>query len=166
VRQVGECALEGDVVAAAVEPLIVAPDSALALTRDEGNHVDVYAGWRAPLCASGPGAGGAPTATALLSDLVCTGAAPRRASTALVGTDDARTSHWAVEIAGASSALHRAVPRCGLVHTDERAETAWTIVESRTPREVADIVRALDGARPIVARLDADALVVASRSVS
>jgi homoserine dehydrogenase len=168
VRQVGECSVLGGVVSASVEPLIVARDSALGLTRDEGNHVDVYAGWRAPLCASGPGAGGKPTATALLSDLVCTGAAPRRASSAAVGTDESRRAHWAIEVLAEPATLHRAVPRCALVQTDATGSAAWTLAESRTPLEIASIVQALEsaGASPIVARIDDEALTIASRAVA
>ncbi|MEO7458215.1 MAG: homoserine dehydrogenase [Gemmatimonadaceae bacterium] len=168
VRQVGECRLDDGIVSAAVEPLIVAADSSLGRTRDEGNHVDVFAGWRAPLCASGPGAGGAPTATALLSDLVCTSNAPRRSGHATLGTDDARRSDWAIEVIGASSALHRAVPSCGLVRTDDLAETAWTIAAARTPAEIVRIVNELEllGANPIVARLDDQGLVVSGEVLS
>ena len=77
----GRDAADKIALVACVEPLLVAPDSALARTRDEGNHVDVFAGWRAPLSASGPGAGGLPAATAaeissILRALDLAGASP------------------------------------------------------------------------------------------
>jgi homoserine dehydrogenase len=156
VRHVAECAIVDGEAVAAVEPLFVAPESALARTRDEGNHVDVFAGWRAPLCASGPGAGGVPTATALLSDLVSTSAAPRRAAGAPVAAEDSRQFNWAVEVRAAPAALHRLVPHCGLVRTNDTASASWTIVRSATPAQVASLLTALEcaGASPIAARCD------------
>ena len=156
VRQVAECALVSDCVVASVEPLLVAPESALARTHHEGNHVDVFAGWRAPLSASGPGAGGLPTATALLSDLVSTSGVPRRGVGVCVSTDGVRASRWAIEVRAEPSALHRTVPQCGLVHTDDTASTSWTIIESATPLQIDALVAALHsaGASPIAARID------------
>lgn len=156
VRHVAECALVDGGVVASVEPVLVTSASSLGRTRDEGNHVDVFAGWRAPLCASGPGAGGLPTATALLSDLVCTSVAPRRQARARIAATDPRTFHWAVEVCAAPAALHRCVPRCGLVHTDSDATVCWTVIENATAGDVAEITACLEqfGASPIVARLD------------
>jgi homoserine dehydrogenase len=156
VRHVAECSLVGGEVVAAVEPLFVSPESALARTRDEGNHVDVFAGWRAPLCASGPGAGGLPTATALLSDLVCTSTAPRRSSGVRVAAADTREQTWAVEVRAEPAVLHRAVPNCALVHTNETASESWTIVRGTTPAGIASLLAELEavGASPIVARFD------------
>jgi hypothetical protein len=141
---------------AAVEPLFVAPESALAQTRDEGNHVDVFAGWRAPLCASGPGAGGLPTATALLSDLVSTSAAPRRSAGARVAAEDPRELTWAVEVRAEPAVLHRNVAHCGLVRTDDTASTSWTIVKATTPAQITSLLTTLTaaGASPIAARFD------------
>ncbi|MFL5608600.1 MAG: homoserine dehydrogenase [Gemmatimonadaceae bacterium] len=156
VRQVAECAVVDGAVVASVEPLLLEPTSALARTRDEQNRVEVHTGWSAPLCASGPGAGGVPTATALLSDLVATGAAPRRHGNASVGGPDPRRFAWAIEARGPSQLLHQLVPDCGLVHTDATATRAWTIVSSATAAEIGRVVDALAaaGADPIAARLD------------
>ncbi|MDB4916800.1 MAG: metX hom [Gemmatimonadetes bacterium] len=152
VRQVAECTIVNGYVIASVEPLLVEAQSALGRTADEGNHVEVFVGWRAPLCASGPGAGGLPTATALLSDLISANAAPRRTRSHHVALADTRRFQWAVEIRGNASALHRAVPNCGLVHTTTDAGTSWTIVEAATPDDVSLIAGRLIGASPIVAR--------------
>ena len=154
VRQVAECARVVDGVVAAVEPLLVPSDSSLARTRDEGNHVDVFVGWRAPLSASGPGAGGLPTAIALLSDLIATSEAPRRAGGARVARHDPRSFRWAIEVCGKPELLHRAVPNCGLVHTDANASISWSLIESATAVDVALVVAGLErqGAFPIVAR--------------
>lgn len=156
VRHVAECALGSDGVVASVEPVLVAPASSLGRTRDEGNHVDVFAGWRAPLCASGPGAGGLPTATALLSDLVCTGTAPRRHGGTSIAAHDRREFHWALEVRAEPATLYRCVPKCGFVRTDADATLSWTIVENATPGDISIILHALEalGASPVAARLD------------
>lgn len=156
VRQVAECTVVEGAVVAAVEPLLLEATSALARTQDEQNRVEVHSGWSAPLCASGPGAGGVPTATALLSDLVATGRTPRRRGGVHVGARDPRRLAWALEARGTSQLLHRLVTDCGLVHTDATASRAWTIVTGATALEIAQVVNALvdAGADPIAARLD------------
>ena len=156
VRHVAECVLVDGEVVASVEPLLVPTDSALARTRDEGNLAEVYTGWRAPLCASGPGAGGLPTATALLSDLVSTSATPRRRAGVPVATRDTRSFRWAIEIQGEPAILHRAVSNCALVCTNDTACLSWTTIAGATPSEVAELLSALSitGASPIAARFD------------
>jgi homoserine dehydrogenase len=156
VRQVAECAVVDGAVIATVEPVLLEPSSALARTHDEQNRVEVHSGWSAPLCASGPGAGGVPTATALLSDLVATSRNPRRRSGARVGSQDPRRSDWAVEVRGAPQLLYRLVAGCGFVHTDATASGTWTIVRSATADEIARLLRTLADADadPIAARLD------------
>ena len=155
VRQVAECALAGSSLVASVEPVIVAPASALGRVRDEQNHVEVDTGWSAPLTASGPGAGGAPTATALLADFVCTARQPARHGVASCGPD-VRTSDWAIEVAGAPRLLHRTVPKCGLVYTDHAATHAWTVARDLSSAHVDRILGELRvlGADAIAVRLD------------
>lgn len=156
VRQVAECALVSGSVTASVELVIVPRESALGLVRDEQNLVEVDTGWSAPLRATGPGAGGAPTATALLADFVCTSRnADRRGGERLVGPD-ARTWNWAIEVAGAPRLLHRAVRDCGLVHTDVHASSAWTVARGLTYEQVEVLLAILsvDGGDAIAARLD------------
>jgi homoserine dehydrogenase len=71
VRFIAECTrLPEHRVTAAVEPVIVPSESAFGRTILEENRVEVDLGWRSPLSVSGPGAGGPPTAAALLSDLL------------------------------------------------------------------------------------------------
>jgi len=155
-RQVAECALADSSVVASVEPVIVSAASALGRVRDEQNHVEVHTGWNAPLTASGPGAGGAPTATALLSDFVCTARQPERRGDACCGGVDQRTSDWAIEVIASPRVLHRAVPKCGLVYTDQRATHAWTVAHSLTSAEIDGILDALrvQGVDAIAARID------------
>lgn len=156
VRQVAECVLLDGAVVATVEPLLVSPECAFARVRDEQNHVEVHSGWSAPLCASGPGAGGVPTATALWSDFLCTRRAPHRRGDTHGGPSDSRRADWALEVVGAPGLLHRSVPNGGLVYTDDRASSAWTLVQGATRAEIDAIVAALDaaGVSPIAARLD------------
>jgi homoserine dehydrogenase len=157
VRHVAECAVVDGAVVAAVEPLLVDAGSSLGRTVDEGNHVDVFVGWRSPLCASGPGAGGVPTATALLSDLVATNHATSTAESLRATATDGRAFRWAIGIHGAPALLHRAVPSCGLVHTTFDAHESWTIVESATSADISEIVQRLGEASPIAARFAEDA---------
>lgn len=159
VRQIAECACVDGAVVASVEPVLVDRDSAFARTRDEQNRVEVHSGWSAPLCASGPGAGGVPTATALLSDLVARGPRARRGARIGSATCDARRSSWAIEAHGAPAILHRVMPGTGFVHTDAAASAVWSIVESATAAEIDEIVRALTdaGTDPIAIRFDGDA---------
>jgi Homoserine dehydrogenase len=156
VRQIAECALVDGAVVASVAPLLVDRAGALAATSREQNRVEVHTGWSAPLCASGPGAGGVPTATALLSDLLCTSGQARRITSACAAGVDHRTARWALEIRGAPALLHRLVPASGFVHTDATASCAWTIVEAATPAEVNRVLGLLEdhGADPIAARFD------------
>jgi len=71
VRLLADCEQldNGSTVVASVEPVIVRPASGFARTVFEENRIEIDAGWNAPIAVSGPGAGGVPTATALLSDL-------------------------------------------------------------------------------------------------
>jgi homoserine dehydrogenase len=154
VRQVAECALVHGAVVAAVEPLLVERGGALAGTSREQNRVEVHTGWSAPLCASGPGAGGVPTATALLSDILARPGQTRRLASTRVASVDDRRSSWALEIRGAPALLHRFVPTSGFVHTDVTASCAWTIVEAATPAEIDRLRGFLAGHDPIAIRFD------------
>ena len=157
-RQLAECRCEGEAVFASVEPVFVHRQSAFARTRDEENRVEVHTGWRAPLCASGPGAGGVPTATAILSDLLATNRPRARFARKTSGLSDSRRSSWAVEVRGAPALLHRFAPGSGCVHTDARATRAWSVVVGATSAEVDALLLELEahGAEPIAARLGLD----------
>ena len=98
VRLIGECAVVGDrSIAIYVEPVVVAESSAFARTEFEDNRFEVDLGWSAPLSVSGPGAGGLPTATAILGDLL-SAVSPRAEHEASreqhVCTDDPREHRW------------------------------------------------------------------------
>ena len=112
IRLVAECiVLPGNLVTASVEPTLVSRHGSFGRTVLEENRVEVDVGWPAPLSVSGPGAGGAPTATALLSDLL-NSVSPkndrgpvRRAFTPL---EDPREHHWLI-VATCRAAILRAV---------------------------------------------------------
>lgn len=72
VRLVATCERNGGgAVYASVKPELVARDSAFGRTLDEQNAIIVDFGWNQPITLSGPGAGGVPTAAALLGDILC-----------------------------------------------------------------------------------------------
>jgi len=99
-RFIAECTrLDDNRVIASVEPALVAQSSAFARTAGEENRVEVDLGWTSPLAVSGPGAGGAPTAAALLSDLVCRSAPPNdrgNGATKFSPTIDEREHRWLI----------------------------------------------------------------------
>jgi homoserine dehydrogenase len=73
VRLLGEAELVGKrEISSTVEQVVFSEHHAFAQTELEDNRIEVDLGWSAPLTVSGPGAGGAPTATALLGDILNT----------------------------------------------------------------------------------------------
>lgn len=69
-RLIGECRSGPSGITALVRPEVVPAGSALGQTVDAQNRLEIDLGWGTPVSLSGPGAGGAPTAAALWSDLV------------------------------------------------------------------------------------------------
>jgi homoserine dehydrogenase len=85
VRLVAEAVRVNGRVRAMVRPVIVAPTSEWGRVRDQENLVVVKTKWNGTIRLAGPGAGGPPTASAVLSDIVRialagvgTGTTPRR----------------------------------------------------------------------------------------
>lgn len=70
VRSIAEVEHRDDLIHASVAPLIVADDSEWAMTRYEENLVTVETSWNGTIRIGGPGAGGYPTASAVLADLI------------------------------------------------------------------------------------------------
>jgi homoserine dehydrogenase len=99
-RLLAECTqLPGHRVATTVEPVIVAPESVFGRTILEENRVEVDLGWSSPLSVSGPGAGGRPTAAALLSDLLRVSPPPNDRGAGLAqfaSVPDPREHRWLV----------------------------------------------------------------------
>ena len=98
VRVISEClAVDRRGITATVEPVVVPPHSSFGRTEFEDNRVEVDLGWSAPLTVSGPGAGGPPTATALLGDLLHSSlppAQPRPHGAPFVSVNDPREHEW------------------------------------------------------------------------
>ncbi|HEU0299348.1 MAG TPA: homoserine dehydrogenase [Longimicrobium sp.] len=149
-------------VAASVEPVLVASASGLARTRDEENLVVVDSRWNGRVALGGPGAGGGPTASALLGDMVRAAKRQRAPAVPTVpAVPDRRPHVWAVGVdrgGGAQEALGRTLERAGI--SSERM--AWTdgVVAARTelipwPR-ISLAVRALEaqGLAPAVLRVE------------
>jgi homoserine dehydrogenase len=118
VRLIAECAqLPRCRVAAAVEPVIVASQSAFGRTIFEDNRVEVDLGWPSPLSVSGPGAGGRPTAAALLSDLLRISPPPNErgtGATQFVSATDPREHRWLVAARTDSRSLTTTLAEAGV----------------------------------------------------
>ncbi|HMA19560.1 MAG TPA: homoserine dehydrogenase [Gemmatimonadaceae bacterium] len=134
VRLVGECEAVGKSgVAAWVEPVVFDENHAFARTELEDNRIEVDLGWTSPLTVSGPGAGGVPTATALLGDLL--NFAPRandksRFPATFECVEDLKVHRWLVANAG-----------------------GWTVFTA-TRREVREKFSTTEGGSIAIARLE------------
>ena len=162
VRLIAECIrLPGNRVSAAVEPVIVPSQSTFGRTTFEENRVEVDLGWRSPLSVSGPGAGGAPTAAALLSDLLRGSPPPNErgaGATQFLSVVDPREHRWLVTAQLDSESLERTATAVGL-RTDRHASDgahASVITAPASWKAVQRLVGALDllNARPCVARYE------------
>jgi homoserine dehydrogenase len=118
VRLIAECRrLPGQRVTASVEPVVVSSDSAFARTVLEENRVEVDLGWTSPLSVSGPGAGGSPTAAALLSDLLRDSRPPNDRGTGAAqfhSVDDSCEHRWVVGAQLDATSLQRIATERGL----------------------------------------------------
>lgn len=123
VRLIGECTrLKDSRVVASVEPVIVHDSTAFARTILEENRVEVDLGWTSPLSVSGPGAGGAPTAAALLGDLVRTSTPPNDRGTIAgkyFSVDDEREHKWLIAARTGTDEVRALVTASGLVVLSE-----------------------------------------------
>ena len=162
VRLIAECIrLPGNNVTAVVEPVIVPSQSTFGRTTFEENRVEVDLGWRSPLSVSGPGAGGAPTAAALLSDLLRGSPPPNErgaGATQFLSVVDPREHRWLVMAQLDSESLERTAPAVGL-RTDRHASDgadASVLTAPASWKAVQRLVGALDllNARPCVARYE------------
>jgi homoserine dehydrogenase len=143
-------------VAAAVEPVIVRADSPFGRTIGEANRVLVDVGWSSPIELAGPGAGGSPTAAAMIAD-IARPCPPLRVTGGVKSADDPALHRWSI------SALD-------LPHIEAPFEAAGVPLSARerdgdhtrlhvgpsARAELRGIIRTLRslGARPMLARLD------------
>jgi homoserine dehydrogenase len=162
VRLIAECTqLPGNRVTAAVEPVIVAAQSAFGQTTLEDNRVEVDLGWPSPLSVSGPGAGGRPTAAALLSDLLRVTPPPNdrgAGATKFVSVVDPREHRWLVTARLDGRSLERALTAIGLRaerfigESSDAAVITDRVTWDSVQRLIADL-HVLDGA-PCIARYE------------
>jgi homoserine dehydrogenase len=162
VRFIAECTQVGDHrVAAAAEPVIVDSLSSFGRTCLEENRVEVDLGWGLPLSVSGPGAGGRPTAAALLSDLLRLESPPNdRGSGAqqFLSVADPRSHRWLVAAKQDATSLQRSADLSGIgverVVTD--SDSAAVITAPVNWERAQSFVAALEGidAEPCIARYE------------
>jgi homoserine dehydrogenase len=161
-RLVAEVVETGEGIVAAVEPVIVPVVSELGRTRDEENAVVIESAWNGRVRLSGPGAGGSPTASALLGDMLRPASRPARAPAATrVTVEDARDHRWVVSVRrdGRNDAgLERALGRTSVGITDLLVQPDRVVAVSEpTPWRRVDLaVRVLEGERlaPLVSRCE------------
>ena len=158
VRQIAECRERNGHVISTVEPVIVSATSQFASTRHEQNRIDVHTGWSAPLSASGPGAGGVPTANALICDLLAAKSSATRSSNGARTREDDDSHDWLIEILGSPADLHQFAQPCDIVRTDATASWSWTICRQFPRARIDAVIEALSarGGAPVAARLDDD----------
>jgi homoserine dehydrogenase len=167
VRIVAEAVRTPEGVTASVEPVLVAAASDLARTRDEANLVVVDSRWNGRIALGGPGAGGGPTASALLGDMVRAAKRQRAVppSAAVPPIPDRRPHAWAVGVErgrGAQEALGHTLARVG-INNERMAWISGTVAARTEPVPWARIglaVRALEsqGLTPAVLRVAVDGL--------
>jgi homoserine dehydrogenase len=146
-RYVAECIqLPGDRVAASVEPVVVTASSSFARTRLEENRVEIDLGWGSPLSISGPGAGGRPTASALLSDLLRFTPPPNMRGTAgatLESVPDPRSHRWLIGGIRAAS-LPKAAQIAGLTVESDKNGNPFIITAPLPWAAVQRVISTLD----------------------
>ncbi|MFL5524698.1 MAG: homoserine dehydrogenase [Gemmatimonadaceae bacterium] len=161
-RLLAECTrLDGDRIVGSVEPVLLPANNAFARTSGEENRVEVDLGWTSPLSVSGPGAGGPPTAAAVLSDLVRFTAPPNdRGADArqFVAAADSRRHRWLIAAPIAPIVLS-ALATAGRVLGGEAQShdgLSWLITRPATWARANRVLSALRnlGAEPSVARCE------------
>ncbi len=161
IRVISECvALRGRRVTATVEPVVVPPHSSFGRTEFEDNRVEVDLGWSAPLTVSGPGAGGPPTATALLSDLLHSSLPPtqrRPNGVPFAPCDDLREHEWLVITECSGDLVVRELVKTGRPATrvdDFGSDTRILARASRSEISQALLPLRMRGLEPSVARVE------------
>ena len=137
--------------------------SAFGRTAFEENRVEVDLGWQSPLSVSGPGAGGRPTAAALLSDLLRISPPPNDRGIGAIrfsSIADPRKHRWLVAARLDSASLQHAVNGVDLVPArfTREGDDAAVITAPATWNSVQRLLTALEGlgANPCIARYERD----------
>ncbi|MFL5538154.1 MAG: homoserine dehydrogenase [Longimicrobiaceae bacterium] len=161
-RLVAEAVDTGEGIAAAVEPVIVPSASDLGRARDEENAVVIESRWNGRVRLSGPGAGGAPTASALLGDMLrSAGRAARPRAISRVPVEDGREHRWVLSVLReprGDGVLERALQRAGVATSDVVTQSDRRVAVTRpTPWRRIDLAaRVLETAHlaPVVSRCE------------
>jgi homoserine dehydrogenase len=151
-------------IAAAVEPVIVPAASDLGRTRDEENAVVIASRFNGRVRLSGPGAGGAPTASALLGDMLRgAGRAGRVPAQSYTPAEDPREHRWVLSIPReprAQGLLDRTLRRAGITLTDVHTELGRLVAVTRPvawPRlDLATRVLEAERLLPVVSRCEVE----------
>jgi homoserine dehydrogenase len=158
VRLIGECIADTSGVLVNVEPIIVRADSAFGRTTHENNLITLDFGWKTPIELSGPGAGGQPTASALLSDLLDESRPLSVPPQTHACPADPRAHRWSISLHGNERAAFElasaADPDSAIVQLRHDALCFHTGPLTRS--ELAQLLAKLEqsGARPVAARLE------------
>lgn len=170
-RFIAECIqLSGHRIAGSVEPVIVDRESAFARTTLEENRVEIDLGWTSPLSVSGPGAGGRPTAAALLSDLLRVPPPPNDrgvGGTQFTSVRDPREHRWLVSAQLDALALQDVAGKLGFPADGicTGGSYAWFITSPTRWNCVERLVKELEAsnAAPCAARYELDNATVRSQ---
>ncbi len=162
-RLLAECTqLTGHRVSASVEPVIVGSQSAFARTTLEENRVEVDLGWGLPLSVSGPGAGGHPTAAALLSDLLRLEPPPNDrgfGAAQFASVNDPREHKWLLSARQDAKSFQRSTTSVGLdIERIIDGEDIAVITAPATWERLQTLIVALEAAdgEPCIARYERD----------
>jgi homoserine dehydrogenase len=163
-RLVAECVRTEDGVVASVEPTIVAPGSGFGRTLYEENAVLVESAYNGSVRLSGPGAGGAATASALLGDMVRGGLRiPRPVASAVVAQADRRAHRWVLAVTGRCAEddlLARTLARAGIeAESAARGDGEVYVRTAPHPWSRIDLATRMlesSGCAPVVARLETE----------
>lgn len=163
-RLLAECARTEDGVVASVEPVVVAPGSGFGRVLFEENAVQVESAYDGLVRLSGPGAGGAATASALLGDMVRGGLRLPRPTTGTVAAQADRRAHrWLIAVAGRCADddfLARTLTRAGVVaETVTRGDGEVYVRTAPFPWARIDLAARMlesSGCAPAVARLETE----------
>jgi homoserine dehydrogenase len=161
-RLVAEVVATAQGIVAAVEPVIVPAGSELGRTRNEENAVVIDSRWNGSVRLSGPGAGGPPTASALLGDMLRpTARQPRPRAVLHPIIEDAREHAWVISVRRderAEVALERTLHRARIVAADLLADGDRLVAVTRPApwRRVDLAARVLESGRlsPVISRCE------------
>jgi homoserine dehydrogenase len=132
VRMVAEAVRLPEGIVASVEPTLVHPESDAAGVRSEENLLVIRSARSGTLRFSGPGAGGLPTASALLGDLLRPAARlPRAGPAREAGVRDPRAHRWVLVLppgGAARGVVLATLARAGIRAGDPvRSADAWAV---------------------------------------